>query len=222
MNHKKLLIVGANAGIGLEMAKQLFVRGDDVTVTCRRPSDELLSLNVKVIDGVDVTEDSGIKKLTDSVAGEIFDSVICVAGLLESNSLDNLDFDSLRRQFEINAIAPLRVSQLLRSYIPAGGKLVILSSRMGSIGDNDSGGSYGYRMSKAAVNAAGKSLSIDLAEQGIAVGIFHPGWVRTAMTGFGGHLDPDECAALLIQRMDELTLENAGRFVHAEGEILPW
>ena len=93
---------------------------------------------------------------------------------------------------------------------------------MGSIDDNDSGGSYAYRMSKSAVNAAGKSLSIDLKPKGIAVAILHPGWVRTDMTGHGGLIDPDESAAGLIQRMEELTLETSGTFWHTNGEKLPW
>ena len=103
-----------------------------------------------------------------------------------------------------------------------GSKVGIITSRMGSIADNDSGGSYAYRMSKAAVNAAGKSLSIDLKPKGIAVAILHPGWVRTDMTGHGGLIDADESAKGLLDRMAELNLDNSGTFWHMNGEVLPW
>lgn len=93
---------------------------------------------------------------------------------------------------------------------------------MGSIGDNGSGGHYGYRMSKAALNMAGVSLAHDLRPRGIAVAILHPGYVRTDMTGGGGHIDPPEAARGLLQRLDELTLESTGSFWHANGERLPW
>ena len=93
---------------------------------------------------------------------------------------------------------------------------------MGSIADNDSGGRYGYRMSKAALNAAGKSLSVDLKPRGIAVGILHPGFVQTGMTEGRGHITPAEAAGRLIQRMDELDLENTGTFWHSDGSVLPW
>jgi NAD(P)-dependent dehydrogenase (short-subunit alcohol dehydrogenase family) len=124
--------------------------------------------------------------------------------------------------FEVNSLGPLFVTKSLLGNLSAGSKVGIITSRMGSIDDNDSGGSYAYRMSKTAVNAAGKSLSIDLKPQGIAVAILHPGWVRTEMTGHGGLIDPDESAAGLIQRMEELTIDTSGNFWHTNGELLPW
>ena len=98
----------------------------------------------------------------------------------------------------------------------------IVTSRMGSVADNDSGGAYGYRMSKAAVNITGVSLARDLAERGISVALLHPGYVRTDMTGHSGHIDAEEAAAGLIQRMDELSPATTGTFWHANGETLPW
>ena len=217
-----VLLVGANRGIGLQMAQQLAARGDQVTVTCRSASDELNASGLSFTEGVDITSEPGLEKLQALIKDRQFDVAICVAGLLEDNSLDELGVDSIRRQFEINALAPLRVAEMLRHNLPRGGKLVLLTSRMGSIADNDSGGRYGYRMSKAALNAAAKSLAVDLQPAGIAVGILHPGYVRTAMTGFNGLLDPHESATLLIERIDQLTLETSGVFFHAEGEVLPW
>ena len=100
--------------------------------------------------------------------------------------------------------------------------MAIITSRMGSIADNNSGGRYGYRMSKAAVNMAGRSLATDLAGNGVAVVVLHPGFVRTEMTGFQGLIDSSESAAGLIDRIDQLTLETSGSFWHANGESLPW
>jgi len=106
--------------------------------------------------------------------------------------------------------------------LKAGAKIALVTSRMGSIADNDSGGSYGYRMSKAALNAAGVSLARDLQARGIAVAILHPGYVRTDMTGHSGLIDVDEAVNGLLERIDELNLDNSGSFWHRNGELLPW
>ena len=100
--------------------------------------------------------------------------------------------------------------------------MALITSRMGSIADNDSGGSYGYRMSKSALNAAGKSLALDLASAGIAVGLFHPGWVSTDMTNHNGQISAEQSASMLLARIDRLNQENSGTFWHANGEVLPW
>ncbi|HEY0715785.1 MAG TPA: SDR family oxidoreductase, partial [Polyangia bacterium] len=115
-----------------------------------------------------------------------------------------------------------RVARALRSLIPNGGKLVSITSRMGSMGDNGSGGYYGYRMSKAALNAATVSLARDLRVAGVAVAALHPGFVRTELTGQQGNMTADESARLLADRIDQLTLETSGSFWHASGEELPW
>jgi len=228
INHQRevsmseILLVGANRGIGLEMAMQLDARGDTVTVTCRGASKELLASGLKYIGSIDVTADAGIEALRAAIKGRRFDAVICVAGLLEDNTLDDLGPDSIRQQFEVNALGPLRVAEAVRHALSSGGKLALLTSRMGSIEDNGSGGRYGYRMSKAALNAAAKSLALDLEPEGIAVGILHPGYVRTAMTGFNGLLDVNESAELLIERIDQLNMSCSGVFFHAEGQVLPW
>ncbi len=128
----------------------------------------------------------------------------------------------MRRQFEVNSLGPLRVTAALRGNFGEGSKVAIITSRMGSIADNTSGGRYGYRMSKTAVNMAGRSLAQDLREAGVAVVILHPGFVRTDMTGGQGLIDAPESAAGLIARIDELTLETSGSFRHTNGEDLPW
>jgi NAD(P)-dependent dehydrogenase (short-subunit alcohol dehydrogenase family) len=216
------VITGANRGIGLELARQFSERGDEVVAVCRKPSEALAGLGVRIIDGVDVADDAGIARLAQQTKGPAVDILVNNAGLLSDESLDDLDIDRIRRQFEINALGPLRVTAALRSKLGSGAKVAIVTSRMGSIEDNTSGGRYGYRMSKAAVNMAGRSLAHDLEPAGVAVAILHPGFVRTEMTGNTGLVDPPESAAGLIARIDELTLETTGSFWHANGEVLPW
>ena len=145
------------------------------------------------------------------------------AGIAEFNSLSNLDPQSILHQFEVNALSPLCCVQTMLSHLTKSAKIALISSRMGSIEDNTSGGSYGYRMSKVALCMAGKSLAVDLKPNGISVGILHPGLVSTRMTGFTSNgIQPKESVKGLIQRIDELTLENTGTFWHSNGETLPW
>jgi NAD(P)-dependent dehydrogenase (short-subunit alcohol dehydrogenase family) len=200
----------------------LEARGVDVIAACRETSPELSELDVRVEDGVDVTSDEAVAGLAQRLEGIPIDLLINNAGILTKETLDDLDFDRVRRQLEVNSLGPLRVTHALLPNLRRGSKVAIITSRMGSIGDNTSGSRYGYRMSKAAVNMAGVSLAHDLRPQGIAVAILHPGFVRTDMTGGSGYVDPDEAAAGLLARIDELTLERSGGFWHANGERLPW
>jgi NAD(P)-dependent dehydrogenase (short-subunit alcohol dehydrogenase family) len=216
------VITGANRGIGLELARQLGARGDEVVAACRTAADELRATNAEIVEGVDVTEADGVTRLADALTGRHIDWLVNNAGLLTSESLEDLDFERIRRQMEVNALGPLRVTAGLRHLLGRGAKVAIITSRMGSIEDNTSGGRYGYRMSKAAVNMAGRSLAHDLAPDGISVIILHPGFVRTDMTGYQGMVDPAESAAGLIARIDELTPAASGSFRHANGEALPW
>ncbi len=217
-----ILITGANRGIGLELVRQLVGRGDTVVAACRSRSSALDELGVRVIEGVDVTSDEAVAGLAGELTGTELDVLVNNAGILSRETLADLDFDRIRRQFEVNSLGPLRVTAGLRHLLRRGSKVAIITSRMGSIGDNTSGQRYGYRMSKAAVNMAGKSLASDLRADGIAVAILHPGFVRTAMTGHDGLIDPPESAAGLIARIDQLTLATTGGFWHANGEGLPW
>jgi len=217
-----VLITGANRGIGLELARRYSERGDSVIAACRRTSKELSELGVRVVEGIDVTSDEAVGGLAEALAGETVDVLVNNAGVLSCESLDDLDFERIRRQLEVNSLGPLRVTAALRGSLARGSKVAIVTSRMGSIDDNTSGGRYGYRMSKAAVNMAGRSLAHDLASDGVAVVILHPGFVRTEMTGHEGLIDPPESAAGLIERIDELDLGSSGTFWHANGEPLPW
>jgi NAD(P)-dependent dehydrogenase (short-subunit alcohol dehydrogenase family) len=217
-----VLVTGANRGIGFSFAKLLKARGDTVIATCRRETPELLQLGVEVQSGVDVTSDKSINLLAEKLQGRKLDALINNAGVLAEESLDRLDFASLQRQMEANAFGPLRVTQKLLPLLAAGSKIALITSRMGSIADNSSGGYYGYRMSKAALNAAGKSLAHDLASRSISVAILHPGYVQTDMTDHHGTVLPDDAARALLARIDALTAQTSGTFWHANGEVLPW
>lgn len=218
---KKILITGANRGIGLELCRQLLARGDEVIAVCRRVSDELMALNLRVIEGVDVSSDESIRGLQNESGLEGLDWLINNAGILSVENLDSLDFAAMERQFRVNALGPLRVTAALLPKLGAGAKIGIITSRMGSVEDNTSGGYYGYRMSKAAVNMAGMSLARDLQQSGVAVALLHPGMVATEMTG-GRGISPEQSVSGLIQRMDALNMAQTGNFWHAEGEQLPW
>ena len=217
-----VVITGANRGIGLELARQWQARGERVIPVCREPSDELRALGADILDGIDVTHDADVHRLADELAGERVDLLYNNAGILIDENLANMDWATMRQQFEVNTLGPLKVTHALLPSMGEGGKIGLMTSRMGSIADNDSGGRYGYRMSKAALNAAGKSLSVDLAPRGIAVAILHPGFVTTEMTEGRGHITPAEAAERLIQRMDQLDLANTGTFWHSDGSVLPW
>ncbi len=218
-----VLVTGANRGIGLEYCRQLRARGDAVIAVCRSVSTQLEALDVRLEAGLDLTSAASIVELVQRLEGLPLHGLILNAGILESTSLDNLDPDSLRRQFEVNALAPLLLARALLDQMVHGAKLVLMTSRMGSIDDNTSGGSYGYRMSKVALNMAGRSLAIDLQPRGIAVAILHPGLVRTRMINFNPQgISPEEAVRGLLQRIDALTLATSGTFWHANGDILPW
>ena len=174
-----VVITGANRGIGLELTRQFRKRGDEVVAACRKSSDELVKLDVEAVEGVDVADDAGVGRLAACLEGRAVDVLVNCAGILSDESLGDLDFDRMRRQYEINSLGPLRVTAALRENLVQGSKVAIVTSRMGSIEDNTSGGRYGYRMSKAAVNMAGRSLANDLKDGGVAVAILHPGFVRT-------------------------------------------
>lgn len=217
-----VVITGASRGIGLSFARHYQARGYRVYAVCRQASSELTALGVTIIDGVDVSKDSGITRLKQALANVSIDVLINNAGVLTNEVLGSIDKNAIRRQFEVNALAPLAVTEALMEQFNTNAKLALITSRMGSIADNSSGGRYGYRMSKAALNSAGVSLAHDLKPHGVAVTILHPGLVGTDMIKGQGDLTPDQAAERLAQRIEELTLENSGTFWHSNGDVLPW
>jgi NAD(P)-dependent dehydrogenase (short-subunit alcohol dehydrogenase family) len=216
-----VLVTGANRGIGLELCRQFAARGDTVIATCRKASPKLRETGAEIHEGIDVTSGDSVRALARALESRRIDILVNCAGILTRESLDDLAFDRIREQFEVNAIAPLRVTAGLKGCLGQGAKVAIITSRMGSIEDNTSGGRYGYRMSKAAVNIAGRSLAHDLKERGISVFLIHPGMVATELTGHKG-IPPEEAAADLIARIDALGPEQSGTFWHAKGDPLPW
>jgi NAD(P)-dependent dehydrogenase (short-subunit alcohol dehydrogenase family) len=218
----RFLVIGANRGIGLELVRQIAQRGDEVIAACRTVSPALSALGLETFADVDVCDDAGLRALSEALAGRDVDVLVVVAGILHGDGMGRLDWDAMRRQFEVNSLGPLRAALALRPRLKRGSKIAILSSRVGSLADNTSGGNYGYRMSKAAVNMAGRNLAHDLAPEGIAVLLLHPGYVRTDMTRGSGHIDASESARGLIQRLDELGMDQTGTFWHADGSRLPW
>jgi NAD(P)-dependent dehydrogenase (short-subunit alcohol dehydrogenase family) len=219
---KHVVISGANRGIGLELARHYQNEGWRVTGVCRETSPELDGYSAQVIEGVDVARAESLERLVASLQGQTIDLLINNAGLLHDDILGSLDIESLRLQMEVNAFAPLLICEALLPNLQAGSKIANITSRMGSIGDNDSGGHYGYRASKAAFNAFGRSLAIDLKDRGIAVAQLHPGFVKTRMVDFGGLITTAESVAGLTERIAALNLENSGFFWHCNGDELPW
>jgi NAD(P)-dependent dehydrogenase (short-subunit alcohol dehydrogenase family) len=217
------VVTGANRGIGLALAELLKQRELHVLGVCRKGSPELRGLGVEMVEDVDVTDEHGVERIVNAVGNREVQLLINNAGIMHwPESLDRIDAAAIRRQFEVNALAPLLITAALRARLARGAKVGLITSRMGSIDDNGSGGAYGYRMSKAALNMAGKSLAVDLKPSGVAVAILHPGMVRTEMTGTHGQVEPIDAARGLLARIDEVTLETSGGFWHANGQRLPW
>jgi|SoimicmetaTmtHAB_FD_contig_61_1793094_length_1838_multi_2_in_0_out_0_2 NAD(P)-dependent dehydrogenase (short-subunit alcohol dehydrogenase family) len=219
------LVTGANRGIGLALTQEYRRRGDRVIAVCRSDSKELRDTGAQVESGIDVTDDAAFAALVKKLNREPIHHLWLNAGILEREKLGGIDksgFDSLRRQFEVNALGPLRVVQGLLENLSEGSKVGIMTSRMGSMGDNDSGGYYGYRASKAAVNAIGKSLAVDLKSRGVSVFLVHPGYVATDMVGRSGDITPEVAAQRMVALLDKLGLQESGSFRHSNGSELPW
>ncbi len=232
-NTSTSLVTGSNRGIGLELVRQLRARGDVVIAVCRSPSPGLEATGARIERGIDVSSEADVLGLARRLEGTRIDLLVHNAGILERGALAPLaptpearlasvDLASIRRQIEVNALGPLALTAALLPNLGEGSKIVFVTSRMGSIADNGSGGMYGYRMSKAALNMAGASLARDLAPRGIAVCLLHPGFIRTELTGGHGNDDPPVAAKGILARADALTAATSGSFWHANGEPLPW
>lgn len=238
MSSLNIAVVGSNRGIGLELTKQLAEAGHNVYAFCRSTSKELSALaessNITVTENFEVTNFKDMKSKLQSLdfskgdyedqdsASKSLDMLLHVSGILHSDSLDEINEDHIMEQFRVNALAPVLSVNAFVPFLKEGAKVGLVTSRMGSVTDNTSGGMYGYRMSKSALNMAGKSLSEDLKDYDIAVLLLHPGYVKTDMTGHQGQITPKESAKGLIQIMNEKTSSDTGTFWHVNGEQLPW
>lgn len=229
------VVTGSNRGLGLELCRQCKDRGLTVIAACRQTSPALEALGVVCVPGIDVADPASYGPLVAACEGKTISILVNNAGTLSQEDVEAMahesGFEAVRKQLEVNAIGPLAVTAALRSNLAHGSKVVVITSRMGSIADNSSGGFYGYRMSKAALNAGSVSLAHDLKGAGIAVGIIHPGLVETDMAvaafgvkaGVGSTIDTATSVEGIMGRIDRLTLENTGSFWHGvTGEILPW
>lgn len=220
--NRNIVITGANRGIGLALTQHYRAHGDNVYAVCRKATNALLDTGAQVLQGIDLSRASDIDNLRAHLHDKPIDILINNAGIWGNQALGSIDYDALNTVLQVDAVAPLRVTEALLSNMGSGSKIVLITSRMGSIDDNSSGGRYCYRMAKAALNAAGKSLAVDLQEEGIAVALLHPGAVQTDMTGGGGDIDATTAATRLAQRIAQLNLSNSGTFWHSNGHVLPW
>ncbi|MFT4863431.1 MAG: NAD(P)-dependent dehydrogenase (short-subunit alcohol dehydrogenase family) [Pseudohongiellaceae bacterium] len=226
-----VLITGANRGIGLEFTKQYLARGETVVATCRDPqaATELMALTEGAsrltVLTLDVANEASLAGFSGQLGQTPVDIFVNNAGIYGPRSgFGDLDEAQWAQVFQVNSSAPLILTQIVIDNLRAGKlkKMVFLTSKMGSIGDNQGGGSYIYRSSKAALNAAVKSLSIDLADEGFLVGLLHPGWVRTDMGGPNGLIDATTSVSGLTKVIDELGADNTGSFFNYDGSIIVW
>jgi NAD(P)-dependent dehydrogenase (short-subunit alcohol dehydrogenase family) len=226
------LITGANRGIGLELTRQLLARGEHVDATAREPeaSADLKALGPASggrlrIFRCDVGSDSSVRELGAALGDTAIDVVINNAGIMgEMASLEKMDLASALHTIDVNAFGALRVSRAALPMVRRGQRkcLVHITSGMGSIGDNSSGGAYGYRMSKAALNMASKSMSVDLAHEGIVSVVVNPGWVQTDMGGSGAPLPVETSAGNIIALIDRLKMSDTGSFFNHTGKKFEW
>ncbi len=227
------LVTGAGSGIGLELCR-LLVDSGDIVLACPRDPDnnELRSLvacsqrRLHVIE-MDVADGESVSRAVIEARRHVdaIDLLINNAAIYpRDSSLGTLSLVDLVRAFEVNAIGPLRV---INSFLPllecgTGKRLIQITSRMGSIGDNDSGGSYAYRISKAALNMAVRNLAHELGPRGFLVLAIHPGWVRTRMGGSAAPLDLRPAAREVLRLALDATPEDNGGFRGPGGEVLPY
>ena len=220
---KNILITGANRGIGYALSKNYVEQGDKVFAVCRKSTQALRDLSgITVIDGIDVTDDQKLDVLKNILDNINLDIIINNAGIMTEEVFGEIESKDLVDQFIVNAVAPLKLTQALRKNLSTGSKVILITSRMGSASDNTSGGYYGYRMSKSALNSAGVSLAQDLKSDNIAVVMLHPGFVQTDLVDNQGDISADESSKNLVKRINQLNIEHSGEFWHANGDQLPW
>ena len=233
MESRTALVTGANRGLGLEFVRQYADDGWRVFAACRAPKSarelkELASRHAERISvlALDVTDGKSVKAAAGHLRGEPVDLLLNNAGVggPPGQKIGSLDYAAWARVLDANVLGPARIIEAFVENVAKGRdkRIVTVTSRMGSIEDNSSGGSYAYRSSKAGVNAAIKSFSIDLAPRGITCVVVHPGWVRTDMGGAGGKLTPAESVKSLRSLIESLKKADSGKFFNYDGQPLPW
>lgn len=217
-----IVVTGASKGIGLALVGAYVNRSDEVVAVCRSSNPELVQTGAEIIESVDVSNDGEVSALSDLLDGRRIDVLINNAGVALRSDGDEDDWSAMLRQFDVNALGPLRVTRALLDNLMQGSKVVIITSFMGSIGQNSWGGQYGYRMSKAAANMGGVTLSHELKSRNVPVLMLHPGYVKTDLTAGQGSISPEKSANGIVKRIDELTMSDSGRFLNVDGQEMQW
>jgi NAD(P)-dependent dehydrogenase (short-subunit alcohol dehydrogenase family) len=227
------LITGANRGLGVEFARQYLADGWQVYAACRDPesASELRRLadasdhKLRTIT-LDVTDLTSVKAAAAELKGTAIDVLLNNAGVggPRGQSIGNIDYETWARVLDVNTLGPMRVAEAFVDNIAQSERklIVTITSGMGSIGDNISGGAFAYRSSKAAVNMVMRSLAIDLAPRGITCVVIHPGWVQTDMGGSHAPLTPAESVVRLRHLIDPLGPAQSGKFFNHDGHEYAW
>jgi NAD(P)-dependent dehydrogenase (short-subunit alcohol dehydrogenase family) len=214
----RVLITGANRGIGLEFARQYAANGWDLVATARQSSPELDALGIRV-ESLDLSDAEAVAEFRVEDQLNLF-----IANAGTSHPMDTQGADNARdwqAMIMVNAIAPFQLGKALLPRMADGGKMIAISSGMGSIGDNG-GGWTPYRTSKAALNMAWSNLALEAKPRGIACVALSPGWVQTRMGGAGAEITPEQSVADMRKLIDRLTIDDSGRFLRRDGSELPW
>lgn len=228
-----LLITGANRGIGLELCKAYLKQDWQVYAACRDPDSALALKAIQSanadklsIHRVDVSKENHIHALKEEIGDQPLDILFNNAGVYadKSSKFGQSDSQAWLEAFHINVISPMQMMETFVDNVANSEKKIIanMSSKMGSIADNSSGGSYAYRSTKTALNSVVKSVSLDLHERDITVLALHPGWVRTDMGGPNGELSVEESAAGLVENLSNASLEDTGSFWDIDGSTIEW
>ena len=227
-----ILVTGTSRGIGLEFVKQFNKLGWNILACCRNPDQAselqaLASANDNIsLHPLDVSDEQSIQQLSQQLGDSPVDILLNNAGVYASgsNQLGQIDKSTWLKAIETNTIGPLLMAQSFLENLENGKlkKIATVSSKVGSIDDNRSGGGYAYRSSKSAVNQVMKSLSIDLADRGIKVITLHPGWVKTDMGGPNALIDTQESVSGMIEVLKDFSDQQSGSFLNYDGSVIPW
>lgn len=223
-----VIITGANRGIGLELARQYSTDGWTIIATAREPAKatDLAALPGVEVKALAVDDSAAIAAFATSLSGRDIDLLINNAGImgpdLPAQSCDGIDAEGWLQTMQVNALAPILLSLAVKPFLAPGAKIATISSQLGSIAENESGGMYAYRASKAAVNMGNRSLAADLRDDGVTCLVLHPGWVQTDMGGTKAPVKAPDSAAGLRRVIAAATLADSGSFIAYDGRRLPW
>jgi NAD(P)-dependent dehydrogenase (short-subunit alcohol dehydrogenase family) len=228
-----LLITGANRGLGLEFARQYLAEGDAVIAACRKPGAarslqhlERDSKGALTLTELDVADATSVKRAAARVQAPAIDILINSAGLLgdSGQTIGSIDYDEWMRILDVNVLGPMRVCEAFLDRVARSERrlIVTLTSGMGSLADNTSGGSIAYRTSKAAVNMAMRTAAIDLEPRGLTCIVINPGWVKTDMGGPNAKLSPEQSVGAMRRVIAKLGPDDSGRFYNYDGREFPW